>query len=149
MFDVVWSFTERESKAELPNCLLQLLCLCLWSSRGNPTSSHKIRHSSSCLEPSCHHFSEKKLQLFCSAQPSSSFLESSREIIIHGFGSWNWTHLLTFCANSSPQIIPFWSRPAAGQFSYSRCPKKTQKFSQNIEFLQIDFDFSQDFEQIA
>ena len=39
----------------------------------------------------------KKLQLFV----------WRREIIIHGFGSWNWTHLLTFCAAKTPNYPPF------------------------------------------
>lgn len=56
--------------------------------------SHKIRHSSSCLEPKGPSI-EKLLPSFLSFQENST----TTEIIIHGVGSWNWPlpHLLTFC----------------------------------------------------
>ena len=76
MFDVVWSLQQRRV-ASSPIVFFNFCVFVFAELHQNQLQyqqNHKIRHSSSCLEPSCHHFSEKKLQLFySSSQPSSSF----------------------------------------------------------------------------
>ena len=80
---------------------------------------HKIRHSYSPLpvwSQRNHHllFLPKTASSSTSRQrrPTRVFLKKlqlfvwRREIIIHGFGSWNWTHLLTFCAAKTPNYPP-------------------------------------------
>ena len=95
MFDVVWSLQSQRVAPQLSSSTfvsLSLLSCTKTSFRWLYQQNHKIRHSSSCLEPSCHHFSEKKLQLFYSSSSSSSllllsFLESKLPRNHH---SWVW-----------------------------------------------------------
>ena len=94
MFDVVWSLQSQRVAPQLSSSTFVSLSLLSCSTKTSfrwlyYQQNHKIRHSSSCLEPSCHHFSEKKLQLFYSSSSLLllSFLESKLPRNHH---SWVW-----------------------------------------------------------
>ena len=106
MFDVVWSFTER-AKLSSPIVFFNFCVFVFGAAEATQPAAIKFDIALPVWSHPAITFQKRNYSFSAAAQPSSSFLESSREIIIHGFGSWNWTHLLTFCANSSPQIIPF------------------------------------------